>query len=220
LNFLQEKKMQLQPKVWNKGGRTPSRAIPTLLAIAGLLALPVGTCLADSHDGLFPNAAQVGGQVYIDPVAPGNKLPTDFETYGLDGQKIDFGTVVAGKRSLVVFFISAVPVSVNELKKIEKFVDAQGHKLNLVFVNADTVGSFLEGGPKAAIPHTVRTMTLIKKEQGLSGALYVAPNDVLSSEGLSTRLGIRGLPTSFLLNTDGTVEKVFVGPQNWKRGDI
>ena len=212
--------MQLQTKQWKAGGCTQFRAVPTLLAIAGLLALPVGPCLADSHDGIFPNAEQVGGQVYIDPVSPGNKLPTDFETYDSDGKKVDFSTVVAGKRSLVVFFISAVPVSVNELKKIEKFVDANGHKVNLVFVNADTVGSFLEGGPKAAIPHTVRTMALIRKEHGLAGPMYVAPNDVLSSEGLSTRLGIRGLPTSFLLNADGTVEKVFVGPQNWKRGDI
>jgi hypothetical protein len=50
--------------------------------------------------------------------------------------------------------------------------------------------------------------------------MYVAPNDVLSPKGVSTRLGIRGLPTSFLLSANGTIEKVFVGPQDWKKGDI
>lgn len=193
----------------------------TFMSLAGLLALPVGVALADSKDGTFPTAEQVGGQVYIDPVAVGQKMPTDFDTYDMDGQKIDLGNVVQGKRSMVVFFISAVPVSVNELAAIEDFTQKYGKGVNLVFVNADTVGSALMGGPKAVIPNSVKTMHLIKKEKGLkSTKIYVAPNDALSAESVSTRLGIRGLPTSFLLDDKGVVQKVFVGPQKWKKGDI
>jgi hypothetical protein len=197
------------------------RSTCTFMSLASLLALPVGAALADSKDGTFPTAEQVGGQVYIDPVAVGRKMPTDFDTYDMDGQKIDLGNVVQGKRSMVVFFISAVPVSVNELAAIEDFTQKHGKGVNLVFVNADTVGSALMGGPKAVIPNSVKTMHYIKKEKGLKTTkIYVAPNDALSAESVSTRLGIRGLPTSFLLDDKGVVQKVFVGPQKWKKGDI
>ena len=197
------------------------KSICTFMSLASLLALPVGTALADSKDGTFPTAEQVGGQVYIDPVAVGRKMPTDFDTYDMDGQKIDLGNVVQGKRSMVVFFISAVPVSVNELVKIENFTSKYGNGINVVFVNADTVGSALMGGPKAVIPNSVKTMHTIKKEQSLkTSSIFVAPNDALSADGVSTRLGIRGLPTSFVVDAKGVIEKVFVGPQNWKKGDI
>ncbi|MCD6707591.1 MAG: redoxin family protein [Thiobacillus sp.] len=191
------------------------------MSLASLLALPVGTALADSKDGTFPTAEQVGGQVYIDPVAVGNKLPLDFDAYGMNSEKVDLGKVVQGKRSMVVFFISAVPISVNELVKIENFTSRHGRGINVVFINADTVGAALMGGPKAVIPNSVKTMHVLKKEQSLkTTSLYVAPNDALSAEGVSTRLGIRGLPTSFVIDKNGVVEKVFVGPQDWKKGDI
>lgn len=197
------------------------RSACTFMSLASLLALPVGSALADSKDGTFPTAEEVGGQVYIDPVAVGRKMPTDFDTYDMDGQKIDLGKIVQGKRSMVVFFISAAPVSVNELAVIEDFTHKHGKGVNLVFVNADTVGTALMGGPKAVLPNSVKTMHFIKKEKGLkTSRIYVAPNDALSAESVSTRLGIRGLPTSFLLDEKGVVQKVFVGPQKWKKGDI
>lgn len=193
----------------------------TFMSLAGLLALPMGAVLADSKDGTFPTAEEVGGQVYIDPVAVGKKLPLDFDAYGLNGEKVDLGKVVQGKRSMVVFFISAVPISVHELVKIENFASKHGRGINVVFINADTVGAALMGGPKAVIPNSVKTMHVIKKEEGLkTTSLYVAPNDALSADGVSTRLGIRGLPTSFVVDNKGVVEKVFVGPQDWKKGDI
>ena len=219
---LRRRNMQQHEMEARKGGVIGrARTVCALMSLAGLLALPGGAALADGKDGTFPTAEQVGGEVYIEPIAPGKKLPTDFEAYDLNGNKIDFGKVIAGKRSLVVFFISAVPVSVKQLKDIETFVDREGGNVNLVFVNADTVGSALTGGPKSVIPNTVKTMHVIKKEENLRNVnMFVGPNDALSGEGLSTRLGIRGLPTSFLLSASGVVEKVFVGPQKWKHGDI
>ncbi|WP_296892493.1 redoxin family protein [Thiobacillus sp.] len=192
---------------------------PALFAL-GLLAIPVSAVLADGKDGTFPSAEQVGGEVFIKPMAVGTKMPTDIEIYDSNAKKADLGSLVAGKRTLVVFFISAVPVSVAQLKKTEEFVDKYGRGANVVFVNADTMGTHLMGGPTQAIPSTAATMRLIKKEHNLKRDMYVAPNDVLSPKGVSTRLGIRGLPTSFLLSANGTIEKVFVGPQDWKKGDI
>lgn len=201
-------------------GGLDKRHVVSALFTVGLLAASVGAVMADSKDGVFPSAEQVGGEVFIEPVAVGKKLPTDIEIYDSEAKKADFNSLVAGKRTLVMFFISAVPVSVQQLKKTEEFVDKYGHGTHLVFLNADTMGTALLGGPSKAIPSTAATMRLIKKEQGLKRNMYVAPNDALSPNGVSTRLGIRGLPTSFLISADGTVEKVFVGPQNWKKGDI
>lgn len=196
------------------------RQIASAFLTAGLLTASVGAVQADSKDGVFPSADQVGGEVFIEPVAVGKKLPTDIDLYNSDAKKVDFDKLLAGKRTLVMFFISAVPVSVQQLKKTEEFVDKYGRGTNLIFINADTMGTALTGGPSKAISSTASTMRLIKKEQGLKRDMYVAPNDALSAEGVSTRLGIRGLPTSFLISTNGAVEKVFVGPQNWKKGDI
>jgi len=199
---------------------SPQRQIVAALGMLGLtvsLALPV---YADSKDGTFPSADQVGGQVYRDPLKIGSAFPTDFEAYDSKGNKIDFADVIKSKRSLVVFFISAAPVSVTELKRIQDFVDKNDPKLNLVFVNADTVGVALEGGPKQAIAATAGTVRLIAKEHSLKRPMYVAPNDALSANGLSNRLSFRGLPTTFLLSDKGAIEKIFVGPQNWKKSDI
>ncbi len=212
--------MQIRAATHRMSGRIKSTYAVMSLA-GGLVFLPAGSVLADSVDGTFPTAEQVGGEVYVEPVAVGKKLPLDFDTYDLNGNKVDLAKLVSGKRSMVVFFISAVPVSVAELPKIEDFVRADGKGINVVYVNADTVGSALQGGPKAAIPNTVKTMHVIKKEKNLrTTQLYVAPNDALSGEGVSNRLGFRGLPTSFVISATGVVEKVFVGPQNWKSGDI
>lgn len=193
----------------------------TFVSLASLLALPTGAVLADSKDGTFPTAEQVGGQVYVEPVAVGKKLPLDFDAYDMNGDKVDLAKVVQGKRTMVVFFISAVPVSVNELVKIENFAKKDGKGVNLMFVNADTVGSFLQGGAKMVIPNTVKTMHVIKKEQNIqTSEMYVAPNDALSEHGVSNRLGFRGLPTTFLIDANGVIEKEFVGPHNWQKGDI
>lgn len=209
--------IQLQRPAWLGVRR---RQLAAALAASGLamgLALPAH---ADSKDGTFPTAEQVGGEVYQAPLKIGSILPTDFEAYDAQAKKIDFGSVIKGKRSLVVFFISAVPVSVNELKRIEDFVDKNAAKVNLVFVNADTVGVALEGGPQKAISSTASTVRLIAKEHSLKRPMYIAPNDALSPTGLSNRLAFRGLPTSYVVSDKGAIEKIFVGPQQWKKGDI
>lgn len=197
------------------------KAACAFVSLAGLLALPIGSAQADSADGNFPTADQVGGQVYIEPIAVGQKLPTDFEAYDMNGRSIDLGSVVQGKRSLVVFFISAVPVSVDELKIIEDFTQQHGDGVNLIMVNADTVGNALMGGAKTVISNSVKTLHFVKKDKGIRNTkIYLAPNDALSADAVSTRLGIRGLPTSFLLDEKGVVQKVWVGPQTWQKGDI
>ena len=209
--------IQLQRSAWLGMRRSQLAAALAALGLTIGFALPA---YADSKDGIFPTADQVGGEVYQAPLKIGSNLPTDFDAYDSQAKKVDFGSVIKGKRSMVVFFISAVPVSVNELKRIEEFVDKNAAKVNLVFVNADTVGVLLEGGPQKAIGSTASTVRLIAKEHGLKRPMYVAPNDALSPKGLSNRLAFRGLPTSYLVNDKGAIEKIFVGPQQWKKGDI
>ncbi len=186
--------------------------------IAGWAAC--GTALADSKDGVFPSAEQVGGQVYVDPIKVGTKFPTDIELYDSSGSKANLGKLLSGKRTVIAFFISAAPVSVAELRKLQDFVSKSAPGVQILNLNADTVGTALEGGAGKAISATVKTLEVIKRENGISTPLFVAPNDALSPTGLSNRIGFRGLPTIFVLNTQGVVEKIFVGPQRWKQGDI
>lgn len=174
--------------------------------------------MADSKDGVFPTAEQVGGEVYPDPIKVGAKFPTDIEIYDTSGKAADFSKLVAGKRTVLVFFISAVPVSVNELKKIQDYMEKNSPSTQVLALNTDTVGTALMG--ISPIDGTARTLNVIKQEKGITMPMYVAPNDALSPVGLSNRLGFRGLPTIFVLNAKGFVEKTFVGPQNWKHGDM
>ena len=65
--------MKTQATKSGPSGRIKSTC--ALMALAGVLALPAATALADSKDGTFPTADQVGGQVYVEPVGVGKKLP-------------------------------------------------------------------------------------------------------------------------------------------------
>lgn len=194
---------------------------PSLTVVCGLVGLlAAGSALADSKDGVFPRAEQVGGDVFPKSLGAGQKFPTDFDVYDENGRKTDLGRILNGKKSVVAFFITAAPASITEVRKLEDFARANAPGVQIVPINADTVGTALEGGPAKAIPATVQTARFVKKENGFSNPVYVAPNDALSPKGLSNRLGFRGLPTFFVLREDATVEKVFVGPQQWKKGDI
>lgn len=173
---------------------------------------------AYNDDGSFPTADQVGGDVFPDGLQPGEAFPMDVELFDPEAHKTDLGTVMGGKRSLLTFFITAAPVSIAELKKIEDF--AKGKDINLIFANSDVVGNALFGGKDTVIDETVRTVQIIKDEEGLETVMYVAPNNVFNPDGLSNRLGFRGLPTSYLLAADGTVERVFVGPHDWTDADL
>lgn len=194
--------------------------ISSLLIVIGFATLQIfsSAAMADGKDGVFPTADQVGGEVYPDPIKVGAKFPTDIEIYDISGKAADFNKLVTGKRTVLVLFISAVPVSVNELRKIQDYMAKNSPATQVLALNTDTVGTALMG--VSPIESTARTLKVIKQERGLTMPMYVAPNDALSPVGLSNRLGFRGLPTIFVLNTKGFVEKTFVGPQNWKHGDI
>lgn len=192
-----------------------------MAGLAGALSmLAAPSAMADSKDGIFPTADQVGGEVFPNATKPGDKFPTDITLYDESGKEMKLADVMKNKRTIVAFFITAVPTSVDEIKKLEQFVSADGLDVDLLLLNADTVGTALFGGPSQAIPATVQTVKFVKGEVGLKNPIYVAPNDALNPKGLSNRIGFRGLPTVFIVAADGTVEKVFVGPQQWKKGDI
>ncbi len=189
-------------------------------AAAGALMLTLyapGSVLADSVDGVFPTAEEVGGEVFPEGLKVGDAFPTDWEIYDDHGKKTDVGKLIKGKRTVLAFFISAVPVSVQELKKLEK-VHNGSSKTQLLFVNTDLVGAGLLGGNR--VDETARTVRVIQREEKLNNRMFVAPNDALDPAGLSNKLGFRGLPTVYVVDADGRVENVYVGPQNWSDTNI
>jgi len=194
-----------------------SAVIAGALAAIGLLALSSACAFATSKDGIFPSADQVGGQVYVNPIKPGSSFPTDYPVFDLASKPVDLGKLMAGKKTVIAFFITAAPASVRDLKKLQDFMQANEPGVQLLGLNADTVGVALESGKP--IEATARTLRIYEQEQKLKN-LYVAPNDALDPKGLSNRLGFRGLSTVFVVKPDGVIEKVYVGPQNWKKGDI
>lgn len=164
------------------------------------------------HKDTFPTAHEVGGQVFRDGLKPGDAFPTDIEAYDDNGTRVDLGALVKGKRTWLVFFSSATPASVDELTRIEEFVVSGAPGTQLLFLHADTVGVELTGGPMRAVPETARTLRVIKQERKLRSPLLVA---AFSPDGISNRLGLRALPTSYVVNADDKVEQIFVGPQPW-----
>ena len=186
-------------------------------AAAGWLALSPLSVSATSKDGIFPTAAEIGGQVYIEPVKVGSRFPTDFDVFDLSGKKVEMAKLIAGKKTVVAFFITAVPVSVDGVKKLQDFARVNAPGVQVLGLNADTVGVALQGG--TPVDATARTLSHYERERKMTN-LYVAPNDALDPKGLSNRLGFRGLPTIFVISADGTIEKVFVGHRDWKNGDI
>lgn len=184
---------------------------------AGLLAFSLSQpALSAQEEGAFPTADEVGGDVFPDGLKAGDPFPTDIELYDANGKPVELAEQLDGKRSVLALFISAVPASVEELKALEKAVDT--NSTQLLFLNTDQVGTALLGGDK--IKETARTLRVIKHEEGLKSPMFVAPNNVFAPNGLSNRLGIRGLPTVVVVKADGTVENVFVGSQDWNKRKI
>lgn len=196
------------------------RCAPTLKLICAMAALSVAGSLSVKayEEGTFPTADLVGGEVFPKGLQPGDAFPMDVKLFDESGAEKNLGDITSGKRTLLVFFISAAPVSVAELSKIDKFVAADKSDTQVIFANADTVGVALMGAKPIA--ETVRTINLVKKENNLTSPIFVAPNNVLDPGGISNRLGFRGLPTSYLISKDGKVEKQFVGSREWKTGDL
>lgn len=184
-------------------------------SIALLASNPV---VADSKDGIFPTADEVGGEVFPKGVEAGDQFPTDWEIYDADGNQTEVSRLIEGKRTVLAFFISAVPVSVEELKKLQNAFSGKNDDTQLLFVNSDQVGGKLSGVDP--IQETARTVRVIKREENIKHPMFVAPNDALSPNGLSNKLGFRGLPTVFVIDKNGTVEKVYVGPQNWSETKV
>lgn len=187
---------------------------------AAFAMLAAGPVIGDSKDGIFPTADQVGGEVFPKGMQEGDSFPTDWEMYDDQGNKVDVGELISGKRSVLAFFISAVPVSVDELKKLQEASGNTDKDAQLLFINADTVGTALTGGADRKLRETIHTIDVIKREEGIKEPMFVAPNDALSPTGLSNKLGFRGLPTVFVVDADGKVEKVYVGPQDWAKTNI
>lgn len=194
-----------------------ARGLTRVVATLALTLTSTAHVLA-AEEGTFPTADQIGGSVFPEGLKAGQPFPTDIKLFDESGKERMLSDVITGKRTLLVFFISAAPVSVAELEKIDKFAAGNKSGTQVIFANADTVGVALMG--TKPIPETVRTINMLKKDNNLTSPVFVAPNNVFDPSGISNRLGFRGLPTSYLIGKDGKLEKQFVGPHDWKAGDL
>lgn len=174
---------------------------------------------ADSKDGTFPSADQVGGQVYPDPVPIGTPFPDDVEVHDLSGRSAALSRILAGKKAVLAFFIVAAPVSVLELKKLEEFASQHAPDVQVVHLHVDIIHADLMKGAHT-VEQTARTLAIVQKEQGLRRPMFIVPSDSLSPQALSNRLAIRGVPTIFVVGANGQVERIFIGPHDWKQGDL
>lgn len=174
---------------------------------------------ADSKDGTFPSADQVGGQVYPDPVPIGTPFPGDVEVHDLSGRSAALSRILASKQAVLAFFIVAAPVSVLELKKLEEFASQHAPDVQVYHLHVDIIHADLMKGAHT-VEQTARTLAIVQKEQGFRRPMFIVPSDSLSPQALSNRLAIKGVPTIFVVGTNGQVEKIFIGPHEWKQGDL
>ncbi|MDN5938182.1 MAG: peroxiredoxin family protein, partial [Salinisphaera sp.] len=166
----------------------------------------------------FPTAAQIGGEVFPDRMEAGDPFPTDWALYDESGEKVDVAALIDGKRTVFAFFTTAVPMSVHQVEALDSFVSRSGDDTQVLLINADTVGTALLGEPK--LEATIRTVNTIKREQDVKAPMYVAPNDALSPTGLSNTLHFRSLPSVFVVDPQGKVERVYVGRHDWSKTKI
>lgn len=195
------------------GRRTSAGLAAATALLAFALAQP---SFAEREVGAFPTAEEVGGDVFPQVLNVGDTFPMDIDLYDNRANKVSLADLTNGKRTVLAMFITAVPSSVAELKKLEKVVNT--NKTQLLFLNTDFVGTALDG--RDPIQETARTLRVIQHEEKLKTPMYVAPNDVFSPDGLANRIGLRSLPTVIVLDENQTIENIFVGARDWKRGDI
>jgi peroxiredoxin len=169
-------------------GTRPNRRFYVNVALAVLLVLFGVWVLWRGNQDVAPNRVNVDR--YTTP-APQIKAAPDFSLQTLDGRTVKLSDY-RGQVVLLNTWATWCPPCRAEMPDLEAFYrDHQGHGFVVLAVNseesADTVTSFLE-------------------EHDFTFPVLLDPN------GEVTKLyGIRGLPTSFFIDRDGTIQGVWSG---------
>ena len=131
---------------------------------------------------------------------PGHPAP-DFSFPGLDGKMVGLGDY---KGKVVFFNIWATwcPPCREEMPSMEKlYKELKGEDFEILAVSIDA------SGMKAVAPFV--------KEYHLSFPVLLDP------EGTTKSLyGTTGIPESFIINKEGKIEQIIIGPMDWATPDV
>jgi len=182
---------RLSPKFQPKSAFWPRRQfLGTLLA----------TCSGTLACGLIP--AYAGAQLFpasqpVRQLAPSmtskiiDNLGAEFSLYSLKGRPV-----------LINFWATWCPPCVHELPALERAAQALHGDIKILLVSVDRGG--------------------LEKAQPVLTKLGVKTPDLGfdSKSVLSREMGVRGLPTSFLLSADQTASWTYVGPREWDKPEM
>ena len=129
---------------------------------------------------------------------PEGKAAPSMSTVILDENEKDFRLEsLQGRPVLVNFWATWCPPCVGELSALDNAAKQLGDDLTLLLISVD------RGGRQKALPFL--------RDRGITRPLMgFDPKAALSRE-----MGVRGLPTSFLLSADQSQSWAYVGPREW-----
>jgi thiol-disulfide isomerase/thioredoxin len=129
---------------------------------------------------------------------PEGKAAPSMSTMVLDENDKDFRLEsLQGRPVLVNFWATWCPPCVAELSSLDNAAKQLGDDVTLLLISVD------RGGRQKALPFL--------QDRGITRPLMgFDPKAALSRE-----MGVRGLPTSFLLNADQSQGWSYVGPREW-----
>ena len=131
---------------------------------------------------------------------PGFPAP-DFAYPGLDGKKVGLGDY-RGKVVFLNIWATWCPPCREEMPSMEKlYQELKGEDFEILAVSIDT------SGVKAVAPFA--------KEYRLSFPILLDPEGTIKP-----LYGITGVPESFIINKDGRIEKIVIGPLDWATPDV
>lgn len=162
----------------------------------------------EKKTGEFPTAEEVGGDVFIEPIGKGAMIPKDIPIETLDGKPTTTGRILPGDKPVVMnFFLLFSPRAVDEMKSLQELYKTNPN-VHVVGINIGGVGGKLTPGePQADV---LRNLRLVVRDAGVTFPIYSDSN----SYTVQT-FGLRNAPTTFLLDRNGMVKKVYAGPQLW-----
>ena len=122
----------------------------------------------------------------------GEKTAPELPTQVLRGPRVDVGSL-RGKPAVINFWASWCTPCKEEASELERLADTLGGRAQVIGVDWND---------------TTRNATAFIREHGLT-----YPNLRDGSSEVGNRYGINGLPTTFVLDAEGTIVRTLRGPQ-------
>ncbi len=128
-------------------------------------------------------------------------LAPDFSFPGLDGKTVGLGAY-RGKVVFLNIWATWCPPCREEMPSMEKlYQELKGEDFELLAVSVD------QSGAKAVAPFV--------KEYRLSFPVLLDPEGTMKS-----LYGSTGVPESFIINKDGRIAQIIIGPMDWARPGV